>query len=184
MALSWLSPFEFHPSIPWDWSSTNLHKYILKYIFTLQLGKQSIKMDLPYQSTPVQGANSLLSNLPSSKLTSSFPTGPGHSLLGTPSSNHAGVVISKIEEIFEAMTDCILGEKEELAIQLKSRSGRGGKVSDQCDRREDENGMTAKKSSRNKQSQDQFRTIKFPSKSPQEAWKFSKPLVFHSCLST
>jgi len=103
----------------------------------------------------------LLPNLPNSLLTyqnaaSSHPNPTS----GPITRNSPGAVISKIEDIFEAMTDCILDEKKELVIQLKTR--------DRKTSRSDETEATkTRKKSEN-------RTIRFPSKSPQEAWKFSR----------
>jgi meiotic recombination protein SPO11 len=74
--------------------------------------------------------------------------------------NSPGAVISKIEDIFEAMTDCILGEKKELTIQLKTRSKTKSKIDDS---------QLAKKKTKS-----ETKIITFPSKSPQEAWKFSR----------
>lgn len=75
--------------------------------------------------------------------------------------NLPGAVISKIEDIFEAMTDCMLGEKEELTLQLKTRHKSRSKVGD-----------AVEKNGKNKTNSDAI-SIEFPSKSPKEAWKFS-----------
>lgn len=80
--------------------------------------------------------------------------------------NSPGAVISKIEEIFEAMTDCLLGEKSELVIQLKTRS----KTKAKSDAKEEDDDDAP---SRRKKARLETRTIAFPSTSPQEAWKFS-----------
>lgn len=74
--------------------------------------------------------------------------------------NSPGAVISKIEDIFMAMTDCIIGEKKELSIQLKTRNPVQSKSDDR------------KKSK--KEGKSEIKTITFPSQSPQEAWKFSR----------
>ena len=72
--------------------------------------------------------------------------------------NQAGAVISKIEDIFEAIADCILAEGKELVIELKSRS----KSKIQLGEGElEENGG-------------KLRRITFPSRNLKEAWKFSK----------
>lgn len=61
-----------------------------------------------------------------------------------------GAVLSKIEDMLEGMVDCLLGEKTELVINLKSRANRN------------KDPMKVKASA-----------IKFPGKTPKEAWKFS-----------
>lgn len=72
--------------------------------------------------------------------------------------NQVGAVISKIEDIFESIADCILEDGKELVIELKSRSKSKAKV-------EDDGGDGTRR-----------RTIKitFPSRNQREAWKFSK----------
>lgn len=74
--------------------------------------------------------------------------------------NSPGAVINKIEDIFEAMTDCILGEKKELSIRLKTRDKSNVPSNDA--------------NSSKKKTKSESRIVTFPSKSPQEAWKFSK----------
>jgi meiotic recombination protein SPO11 len=69
-------------------------------------------------------------------------------------------VISKIEDIFEAMTDCVMDEKKELVIPLKTRDKKKSKS--------DDLGPTKRRK------KSETGTITFPSKSPQEAWKFSR----------
>ena len=76
-------------------------------------------------------------------------------------SNQAGAVISKIEDIFESIADCLLDEKKELVIRLKTRGKPGTHIHDLLT-------STIKSLPTS-----EARTIKFPSKSPQEAWKFS-----------
>jgi len=73
-----------------------------------------------------------------------------------------GAVISKIEHIFDSMTECILGRKKELVIQLKTRV----KSKTSADNRSSEGKTKAPKTD--------TRNITFPSKSRQEAWRFSK----------
>ncbi|RDL38681.1 uncharacterized protein BP5553_03021 [Venustampulla echinocandica] len=138
----------------------------------------------------------LLSHLPNRELTYNGYTGTWSkldhpvSLCSTPppgftfqksksaadSCNQPGAVISRIEDVFEAMTDCIIGEKNELVIQLKSRS----RTKPQAD----DSGATAAK----KQSNLELRAITFPSRSPQEAWKFTALLrileLCHEALVT
>lgn len=75
--------------------------------------------------------------------------------------NQAGVVISKIEVILEAMVDCIIKEKKELTIHLKRR----GQPS------LEDSGSAMKGNRRLRRSK--IGKISFPSKNPQEAWKFS-----------
>ncbi|RFU30717.1 hypothetical protein B7463_g5621, partial [Scytalidium lignicola] len=65
--------------------------------------------------------------------------------------NRAGEVISKIEDIFESIADSIQDNKRPLEIQLKSRRRTGTNVAHNIDTRK----------------------IVFPSKSPQEAWRFT-----------
>ncbi|KAF4632534.1 hypothetical protein G7Y89_g5596 [Cudoniella acicularis] len=115
----------------------------------------------------------LLSNLPHSELTAHEEsmenervTSPRFnatvSHVADPS--QSGAVISKIEDIFEQMTDCILDEKKVMTIELKSRYSKRVKSSENDPRR--------------KPSKPETRTITFPSKSPQEAWKFSMDIYY------
>jgi meiotic recombination protein SPO11 len=76
--------------------------------------------------------------------------------------NQAGMVITKIEDIFESIADCILDEKKELVIQLKSRVKPENRASQH-------ESLVAKKRAKS-----DVRKITFPSRSPQEAWKFSR----------
>jgi len=121
--------------------------------------------------SPQSSHRNLLSDLPTSSLTpqnaafkSNDPAGesPAPSGPSLINQNAPGAVISKIENIFEAMTDCILGEKKELTIQLKTRN--------KTKTKSDDAQSTKKKAKPNPET----RTITFPSKSPQEAWKFSR----------
>jgi len=84
-------------------------------------------------------------------------------------SNHTqrGVAITKIEDIFESIADCILDEGKELVIPLKSRPKKKTVAN--------KNGSTKV----NIAASNEPRKITFPSKSPKEAWKFSKWGVFH-----
>jgi hypothetical protein len=113
----------------------------------------------------------LLSNLPNSSLTplnaaSNLQNAtPIISASGAVSRNSPGAVISKIEDIFEAMTDCVVDEKKELVIQLKTRDKKKPKHND------------SEPTKRRKKSE--TRTITFPSKSHQEAWKFSRSRIQH-----
>ena len=75
--------------------------------------------------------------------------------------NEAGAVISKIEDIFDSITSCLLDEKKELSIRLKTRGKPGTREYDHF------TGTVKSLPS------SEARMIKFPSNSPQEAWKFS-----------
>lgn len=80
----------------------------------------------------------------------------------TPDSNQVGAVINKIEDIFEAIADCILDEGKELVIPFKSRPKKKTTT----------NRDGSSQINRNLNSEAQ--KVVFPSKSPQEAWKFSR----------
>lgn len=85
--------------------------------------------------------------------------------------NQAGAVISKIEDIFESIADCILDEKKEMTIRLKTRKRKGNQVHD------------AESGAIKSVSDEKERSVRFPSRSPQEAWKFGMPdrLSFSIC---
>lgn len=70
--------------------------------------------------------------------------------------NQAGYVISKIEDIFESIADSILNQKQELVIHLRNRRKPGP-----------QNSATQVRSIKTYE-------VRFPSRSPQEAWKFSE----------
>lgn len=72
----------------------------------------------------------------------------------------SGSVISKIEDILQQTVDCIIDEKE-LVLHLRPRVRSGNEVLDAA------NG--AVKSSATMEA----RTIRFPGRTAQEAWKFS-----------
>lgn len=76
-------------------------------------------------------------------------------------STQAGAIISKIEDIFESIVDSVLEEKKELVIRLKTRKRPRAKLS-----------MAAKGT--DSPTNEETRAVRFPSKNPQEAWKFSK----------
>jgi meiotic recombination protein SPO11 len=76
--------------------------------------------------------------------------------------NQAGAVINKIEDIFESIADCIIDEGKELVIPLKSRP----KIKNIANK---EHSTRA-----NRVPKIEARNITFPSRSPQEAWKFSR----------
>lgn len=71
--------------------------------------------------------------------------------------NQSGAVISKIEDIFESIANGILNQKQELSIRLKSRQKPGT---------QDTKTQTAA-------AKDLY-DVRYPSRSPQEAWKFSE----------
>lgn len=73
----------------------------------------------------------------------------------------SGSIISKIEDILQQMVDCIIDEKKELVLHLKPRIRSGTEVLDAA--------SGAIKSSATTKA----RTIRFPGRTAQEAWKFS-----------
>jgi hypothetical protein len=73
----------------------------------------------------------------------------------------SGRVISKIEDILQQMVDCIIDEKKELVLYLRPRVRSGNEVLDAA--------RGAIKSSATMEA----RTIRFPGRTAQEAWKFS-----------
>lgn len=79
-----------------------------------------------------------------------------------PDSDQVGAVINKIEDIFEAIADCMLAEGKELVIPFKSRPKKK--------RTTNQDGSSQINRSLNPEGQ----KVVFPSKSPQEAWKFSR----------
>ncbi|PBP23672.1 DNA topoisomerase IV, alpha subunit [Diplocarpon rosae] len=130
-------------------------------------------------SSRAGAGGALLSNLTHSRLTSEAdennlvagPSNPRVQIKRISNSNQLGIVISKMEKIFESITDCILDEKKELVIQLKSRSQKKQNL--------DENYReTPGKSTK----------ITFPSQNAREAWKFTALLrileLSHEALVT
>jgi meiotic recombination protein SPO11 len=79
-----------------------------------------------------------------------------------PDPNQTGAVINKIEDIFESIADCILDEGKELVIPLKHRPKKKNLANKDDSTQGDRSSNT------------EARYIGFPSKSPQEAWKFSR----------
>lgn len=73
----------------------------------------------------------------------------------------SGDIISKIEDILQHMVDCIIDEKKELVLNFKPRIKPGNKVFDAT------NGAIKCSTTM------EARTIRFPGKTAQEAWKFS-----------
>lgn len=117
--------------------------------------------------------NSLLHNSPYTKLISqnqfgtSFPedhTDSPHISQGARRSNtfQAGEVITKIEDIFESLLDCIINEKKCLVFHIKSRAKSGRQTLDAV------NG--AIRNAGNVETKE----ITFPGKTQKEAWKFGK----------
>jgi hypothetical protein len=74
----------------------------------------------------------------------------------------SGRVISKIEDILQQVVDCILDEKKELVLHLKPRIRSGNEALD------------AHTGAIKTSSKTEARTIKFPGRTAQEAWKFSR----------
>jgi meiotic recombination protein SPO11 len=89
-------------------------------------------------------------DLPASRETLASDVIPGNP-------NQAGAVISKIEDIFQSIADSILLQKQELVIHLRHRQKPGYQ------------NIVAKNGSAKG-----LYEVRFPSKSPQEAWKFSE----------
>lgn len=73
------------------------------------------------------------------------------------SHTQSGAVISKIEDIFESIADSILNQKQDLSILLKTRQRPGN-----------QNTRT-----QNASTKGQYE-VRYPSRSPQEAWKFGE----------
>ncbi|RKF57372.1 Meiotic recombination protein rec12 [Erysiphe neolycopersici] len=72
--------------------------------------------------------------------------------------DQAGITITKIEQIFESLADCIL-EKKELVIHLKIR--------------ENSNTINERLKSLGTLYKEKTRKVCFPSRNPREAWKFT-----------
>jgi meiotic recombination protein SPO11 len=104
--------------------------------------------------TPGLGRKSVEEDAPDCGLPARNPGRENH--------NQAGAVISKIEDIFESITDSILKQKPELIIRLKTRKKTSSQIPE------------TRKSDARDVHDDGMRAVKFPSRSPQEAWKFSK----------
>lgn len=78
------------------------------------------------------------------------------------SNKQAGAVISQIEDTVRKMVDCMTQEKKELVIHLKSRPRAGTQTLDPV------TGAISNFVTK------EARPIKFPGKTPQEAWRFSR----------
>lgn len=74
----------------------------------------------------------------------------------------AGEVITKIEDIFESLLDCIINEKKCLVLHIKSRARNSRHTIDAA--------TGAIKNTGNVETKE----ITFPGKTQKEAWKFSK----------
>ena len=106
-------------------------------------------------------SDGLLSHLPKDTL---IINDTAASSSGLSSKSRPGAVVSKIENIFEKVTGCILDEKQRVSIKFRTR----GKAS-----------MTAKDPITGivkTLAKDETKTVHFPSKSSKEAWKFSESL--------
>jgi hypothetical protein len=116
----------------------------------------------------------LLSNSSSSRLihkeqnctsSQSVPSGIGETNSMSPyisrANYQAGAVISLIEDILHQMVDCIIGEKKELVIYLKSR------------KRSDIETIDATSGAIKYDTTKDARAIKFPGRTEREAWRFS-----------
>ncbi|CZT50385.1 related to MEIOTIC RECOMBINATION PROTEIN REC12 [Rhynchosporium secalis] len=130
----------------------------------------------------------LLSNLPQSTLIQADITSEDKSstepvrVTRKDNSNQVGAVISKIEDIFESFADCILEQRKELVIELKSRSKPRVKLdheeAEKAKAEEDEEVQMGRRTTR----------ITFPSRNQREAWKFTALLrileLSHEALVT
>ena len=111
----------------------------------------------PLGDHPDSSLGTLLPNLPRRRLTNeNSNVDPSYDATH---SYQTALAITKIENIFEAITDCIRDEKKELSIPLKSRAKRKARK--------------ASTSTATKMQLSKTNVISFPSKSRQEAWKFS-----------
>lgn len=128
--------------------------------------------------TLMEDSSSLLSNSPRRRLTHEaestedvFQDGDSNSpsIKVATHSSQVGAVVSKIEDIFESIADCILDEKKELVIQLKCRHRA---------KTNDEEGAL----DRRRKASSGGRKITFPSKNEKEAWKFSKLMSLLDCM--
>lgn len=124
-------------------------------------------------------SSDLLSYLPGSTLTHEGTTAPFDSPYGTVNSSQAAAVVSKIEDIFEKVAGSILDEKKKITMKLKTRGKQSATTTDST--------TGAIRS----MPDEETRTVQFPSKSPKEAWKFSKScqrlkgpwLTWKSCIT-
>lgn len=117
--------------------------------------------------------NSLLSDLPHDKLISNNQLATSSSEAQAAGSDvsrgaprnynfQAGAVITKIEDIFESLLDCIINENDCLILHIKSRGKNGRQALDAA--------TGAIRNTENVEAKE----ITFPGKTQKEAWKFSK----------
>ncbi|KAG0646636.1 Meiotic recombination SPO11 [Hyphodiscus hymeniophilus] len=102
--------------------------------------------------------NNLASHSSDGAVSSSQVPFKGHR---TANCSQAGAVVSKIEDIFEKVAQCILDEEKEVSIKIKTR-GKQSAIDYDAN-----TGIITSKST------DEMKTVQFPSKSPKEAWKFT-----------
>ncbi|KAH8591118.1 Spo11/DNA topoisomerase VI subunit A [Bisporella sp. PMI_857] len=128
------------------------------------------------QSAPLIG--DLLSNLPS-RLTNAinhFSQDDSFHAAAKSDPNQAGAVVAKIEDIFESIAHAILKQEKQMVIKLKVRKKTGKQP------------FGALSSDLQNAADDDMRAIKFPSRNPQEAWKFVVLLrileLSHEALAT
>jgi meiotic recombination protein SPO11 len=145
--------------------SDNQHLWIIiqRYPMDFDLFSNLLRDD------PGPSSGSLLSNLPHrsptddssiSCNTSGHISNSQRNIANTPDPSQTGRVIAKIENIFESITDCILDQEKELVISLRSRPKYKPKDSE--------------KSMSDPKPKPEIKNVTFPSKSPQETWKFSE----------
>jgi meiotic recombination protein SPO11 len=114
----------------------------------------NLLQNLPDRSLTRNGENTPSNNLQdqaTQRVDPDFTLSPGNCI-------QAGAIISKIEDIFELIADGILQQKQEVVIRLKPRRKPGNQ------------NIPAVRSGHGREQIE----VKFPSKSPQEAWKFSE----------
>ena len=95
-------------------------------------------------------------------ITSRIATSETNSHLPLNSNPRSGEVISKIEDIFDSIVDCIQNRGKELTIPIKTRAKTGLQASD------------ASSGAIGSLSDGKIKNISFPSRNPQEAWRFSR----------
>jgi hypothetical protein len=121
-----------------------------------QLLRNSPASRLTSRSTPLNSDEEKGSSESNLRLANCGAAGDDHfeTRLPSPSLYQTGLAITRIEELIEAMADCILGKRNKLTIKLKSRASRGANPTEDSKRN--------------------HRSVSFPSTSPREAWKFSE----------
>lgn len=128
-----------------------------------------------------QYSSPLLPNSPQDELTSSLEHKsstknatfilPISDLSIAPNSQQAGAVVAKIEDIFEDITDCILGREKEMTILMKTRLKRPNTSSQTRDHQGTSDTISTGR----------VKSIKFPSKSVAECRRFSQSLHTTHC---